>query len=132
MDMPILAARRHERETALAILCDPAANQAKRVRRRAPLRTLVVLASVMIALVVTLLITHEARADPKPAKMADTFVNSMGVQLHTPFKGTPYHTDFENIKASMAELGIKHVRDTAHLHDPARELTRCQSLLPIP
>ncbi len=45
------------------------------------------------------------------ARQADSFVDSIGVNIHTPFSDTPYASDFATVKARLVELGVRHVRD---------------------
>lgn len=52
------------------------------------------------------------------AKEAESFVESIGVNIHTPYADTPYFTQFETIKQRLAELGVHHVRDVLQPDDP--------------
>jgi hypothetical protein len=45
------------------------------------------------------------------AKMADSFVDSIGAVTHLHYTGSPYKDNFEATKAAMLELGIRHYRD---------------------
>ena len=45
------------------------------------------------------------------ARAADSFVDSIGVNLHTSYTDTPYATGFATVKQRLEELGIRHVRD---------------------
>jgi hypothetical protein len=45
------------------------------------------------------------------AAAADSFVNSIGVDTHFNYNGTPYTTNFSTIAAALVASGIRHVRD---------------------
>ena len=42
---------------------------------------------------------------------ADHFVDSVGVNVHLHYDGTPYRDQFDLIKSRLLELGVRHVRD---------------------
>lgn len=45
------------------------------------------------------------------AYQADRFVDSIGINVHLHYDGTPYRDDFESVKSRLLELGVRHVRD---------------------
>ena len=45
------------------------------------------------------------------AKPSDSFVESIGVNIHSDATGTPYYDQFETVKERLEELGVRHVRD---------------------
>jgi hypothetical protein len=67
-------------------------------------------ALVAIALGLGALFPLHAAGDVK-ARQADSFVDSIGVNIHTPFSDTPYVSDFEGVRGRLDELGVRHVRD---------------------
>ena len=52
-----------------------------------------------------------ALADAATAKPADAFVDSIGVNTHTYYTGTVYYQRFNEWKAKLAELGVRHIRE---------------------
>lgn len=42
---------------------------------------------------------------------ADGFVDSIGVNVHLAYTDTPYYTAFEEVRASLHQLGVRYVRD---------------------
>jgi hypothetical protein len=57
-------------------------------------------------------------APPVPARSADAFVDSVGVNTHLHFDGTPYVNAFDTvIRPKLLALGIRHVRDGAYTDD---------------
>ncbi len=58
--------------------------------------------------------TNSAFAAPVPAKSADSFVDSIGVNVHLTYGGTPYERFEDLIKPKLKELGIRHIRDGAY------------------
>ena len=60
-----------------------------------------------------------AQAAPVPAGRADDFVDAIGVATHWGYLDTPYG-DFERAAPLLAQLGVRHVRDS--LHPREREL----------
>jgi len=67
---------------------------------------------VAVALLLLVMAIRPAQSAPAPAKMSDEFVNSIGIDTHVSFGGTPYD-QYEAWKAKLGELGVKHVRDAA-------------------
>jgi hypothetical protein len=45
------------------------------------------------------------------AKPSESFVESIGVNVHTSYTDTPYYAQFETVKERLNELGIRHIRD---------------------
>ena len=45
------------------------------------------------------------------AKTSDSFVESIGVNIHSEYTDTPYYNQFETVKERLEELGVRHVRD---------------------
>ena len=75
-----------------------------------------------LGLVVALSATwpSSASADTQPARAADAFVDSVGVNTHLHYQGTVYDTAFETIiRPKLLSLGIRHVRDGAYTYDGA-------------
>ncbi len=58
-----------------------------------------------------------AWAAPQPAKSADAFVDSIGVNTHLTYGGTPYERFDDLIIPKLQELGIRHIRDGGY-NDP--------------
>jgi hypothetical protein len=50
-------------------------------------------------------------AEGLPARSADSFVDSIGVNTHTFFNDTIYYSQFDLVKQRLAELGVRHVRE---------------------
>ncbi len=48
---------------------------------------------------------------PAPARQADKFVDSIGVNTHFRYSRTPYATKYPLIKQKLGEAGIRHARD---------------------
>ena len=64
-----------------------------------------------LAVAASLVLAPAATAsDAHPASAADGFVDSIGVNTHTFYTDTAYG-DFEAIKAKLAELGVRHIRE---------------------
>lgn len=58
-----------------------------------------------------------AQAAPQPAKKADAFVDSIGVNTHLTYGNTPYARFNDLIKPKLQELGVRHIRDGGY-NDP--------------
>jgi hypothetical protein len=56
-------------------------------------------------------------SDAHVASGADTFVESIGVNTHTLYNYTAYD-NFEAVKARLAELGVRHIREDLALERP--------------
>lgn len=59
---------------------------------------------------------NAAQAAPVNAKSADSFVDSIGVNTHFTYGGTPYER-FDEMKAKLQDVGIRHIRDGGY-NDP--------------
>ena len=74
--------------------------------------------SLIIALTTLLVnLTEQSFAVPVKAKSADPFVDSIGVNTHLDYTGTPYARFDDIVKPKLQELGIRHIRDGVHLHE---------------
>lgn len=62
-------------------------------------------------LVLALAVPSAASAVETPARTSDSFVDSIGVNTHTFFSDTVYHSRFSTVKQRLAELGVRHVRE---------------------
>ncbi len=80
------------------------------------------------ALVACVAALAPASASAVTAKSADSFVESIGVNVHLGYTDTPYVSSFSTVEQRLGELGVRHVRDgiapgeTAHyqrLHELA-------------
>lgn len=72
------------------------------------------ISNTVIATTVTIVLsslTHQAFATPVPAKSADSFVDSIGVNVHLTYNA--YKND-GLIKSKLQELGVRHIRDGAY------------------
>jgi hypothetical protein len=58
-----------------------------------------------------LLAPGTAAATPVAAKSADSFVGSIGVNTHTYYTNTVYYSRFPEVKAKLAELGVRNIRE---------------------
>ena len=67
----------------------------------------------MLGAAATLVLTPSlaTAAPPVPARAADSFVDSIGVNTHTYYTDTVYYSDFETVKQRFAELGVRHIRE---------------------
>jgi hypothetical protein len=52
-----------------------------------------------------------AAAAVEAAKPADSFVDSIGVNTHTSYDDTVYHSRFDAVRQRLAELGVRHIRE---------------------
>jgi hypothetical protein len=80
---------------------------------------------VVLAFAVLISVTVLMVFSPKPAvagshnaKPADAFVDSIGVNTHLSFSDTVYE-DYPLIKNKLTSLGVRHIRDHAHLNSYA-------------
>jgi hypothetical protein len=73
-----------------------------------------------------------AGADVHAARQADSFVNSVGVNLHLHYQGSVYDRAFESIiKPKLLASGIRHVRDGAYTSGESAQsfyYRRCREL----
>ncbi|HEY2478694.1 MAG TPA: hypothetical protein VGI17_08175 [Solirubrobacterales bacterium] len=67
--------------------------------------------AVAILLAIAVAAPNPAEAAPVPAKSADSFVESIGVDTHFSYSDTPYVERFQEVKAKLVELGVHHVRE---------------------
>jgi hypothetical protein len=65
----------------------------------------------LAAVAVLAAIPSPASAATEAAKTAGSFVESIGVNVHTGFDDTPYGQNFPVVEQRLAELGVRHVRD---------------------
>lgn len=75
----------------------------------------------------------QSPAAAEPARPADDFVDSVGVNTHLHYTGTPYDSAFDRlIRPKLLALGVRHVRDGAYTYAGAGPSTtynqRCRSL----
>ena len=54
-----------------------------------------------------------ANGEPIPARPADAFVDSIGVNTHFNFRTTAYYQRFEDCKKAILDADIRHVRGQA-------------------
>jgi len=62
-------------------------------------------------------VTSIANADPLPARSADAFVDSIGVNTHWGYSDTPYGSKYSTVKQQLINLGIRHIRDSGSSDD---------------
>jgi hypothetical protein len=86
-------------------------------RETGPILVLGILVAILL-----LLIVKPAQDSGSRAKMANAFVNSIGVATHIKFLDTPY-ADYERVKAALGELGVKHIRDSVVYNQDWRDAT---------
>ncbi len=60
-----------------------------------------------------LLFVSSAHAAPEPARSADSFVDSVGVNIHLHYMDTTYAHFEDIVKPRLVALGVRHVRDGA-------------------
>jgi hypothetical protein len=58
-----------------------------------------------------LMLPSPPAAGAATARTADSFVDSIGVNVHFGFYDTPYYGEFPTVKQRLLELGVRHVRD---------------------
>jgi hypothetical protein len=68
------------------------------------------LATSVSALIALAVAATPAMAAPTPAAPAGSFVDSIGVNVHLGFEGTPYVERLPLVEQRLEELGIRHVR----------------------
>jgi hypothetical protein len=74
--------------------------------RRQTCRPLVILGAAL-----SLAFSSPASAAVEPAKPADSFVDSIGVNTHTSYSDTVYASRFGEVKQKLVELGVRHIRE---------------------
>jgi hypothetical protein len=52
-----------------------------------------------------------AGAETVPARAADSFVDSIGVNTHTYYTDTPYYSQFATVKERLTQLGVRNIRE---------------------
>jgi hypothetical protein len=72
-------------------------------------RVVALLGGILVA--IALLAPQIATAAPVAAKPSDAFVDSIGVNTHTYYTGTVYYQRFQEWKAKLQQLGVRHVRE---------------------
>ncbi|MEX2447927.1 MAG: hypothetical protein WD404_04190 [Solirubrobacterales bacterium] len=60
---------------------------------------------------VALLAPSSVGAASVPAKGADAFVDSIGVNTHTYYTGTVYYKRFQEWRAKLSQAGVRHIRE---------------------
>lgn len=85
-------------------LARPAATASRR-RRIARLAVALTAATALLSMPTTAAATNEQ------ARTAGSFVDSIGVNIHSSYSDTPYGERFDAVKAKLADLGVRHVRD---------------------
>jgi hypothetical protein len=71
---------------------------------------------------------HTAAAAPVPARSADSFVGSIGVNTHFYYSNTPYVEDFSLVKQRLAELGVRHIRENIAPNERPDQYQRLREL----
>lgn len=71
---------------------------------------------------------QSAAAAPTPARPADSFVGSVGVNTHFYYSDTPYVEDFPLVKQRLAELGVRHIRENIAPDDRPDQYRRLREL----
>jgi hypothetical protein len=88
---------------------------AERARQAASLTRLRTAAGrALVALAATFAVAvapSAAGAVAVPARSADSFVDSIGVNTHTYYTDTVYYSHFDGVKRKLAELGVRHIRE---------------------
>jgi hypothetical protein len=64
------------------------------------------------------LVPASANAASVPAQPADSFVDSIGVNTHTYYNDTKYHSEFGTVTQRLRELGVRHVRENLVTNRP--------------
>ena len=89
-------------------------------RRRVVKRLRWILTTVVaISMMAGLAMLSGTRGSPEQAKASDAFVDSIGVNTHMNYFDTSYG-DYPIVKQRLAALGVRHIRDKAHLSGNAR------------
>src|SRR5215213_5131186 len=70
-------------------------------------RKLLLAATAALAMIVP----ASANAAAVPARPADSFVDSVGVNTHTYYNDTAYYTQFATVTQRLKELGVRHIRE---------------------
>ena len=56
------------------------------------------------------------RMEAGQAQPASAMLDSMGINTHLTFAGTPYVTRYDAVRARLQALGVPHIRDVLHPH----------------
>lgn len=94
-------------------------------------RALRSIGSAVLAAAAVLVLQEVAAPVPvhaEQAAAAESFVNSVGVNLHLSYRDTLYYQNFDLIYASLHSLGIRHVRDGLPLSPPPNFYARLKQL----
>lgn len=75
------------------------------------LRSTIVLPVLLGAALLLTLAPALASASPEPAKAADSFVDSIGVNTHFSYDDTVYVSRFDEVRQKLSELGVRHIRE---------------------
>lgn len=65
-----------------------------------------------------LVAAEPAEAATVRARPADSFVESIGVNVHFSSPGTPYDDRFDEVEGDLEQLGVRHVRDSLFVGVP--------------
>lgn len=68
----------------------------------------------MALVALALLLLPAASAAAVTARPADSFVDSIGVNVHLGFTDTPYFEEYDGVAAALEQLGVRHVRDVLY------------------
>jgi hypothetical protein len=60
---------------------------------------------------VAMILPASASAASVPARAADSFVDSIGVNTHTYYNDTAYYQQFGTVSQRLKELGVRHIRE---------------------
>jgi hypothetical protein len=63
------------------------------------------------AAALAMIVPASASAAAVPARPADSFVDSVGVNTHTYYSDTAYYQQFETVTQRLKELGVRHIRE---------------------
>lgn len=69
-----------------------------------------------------------AAAAPVPARSADSFVGSIGVNTHFYYSDTPYVENFSLVKQRLTELGVRHIRENIAPNERPDQYQRLREL----
>src|SRR6185369_13361118 len=69
------------------------------------------LAKLALPALLTISLLLPAAASAATARSAGSFVDSIGVNTHFSYADTVYDSRFEQVKAKLAELGVRHIRE---------------------
>jgi hypothetical protein len=95
-----------------------APDNGRRGSQRTPCRRFAALLGALAVAASLALTPAVASAAPEPAKAADSFVDSIGVNTHTYYSDTAYYSRFDLVKQRLAELGVRHIRENLEPERP--------------